>query len=885
MRATVFYSLNKKTPFLVLILSLLTTLGLFAQPRSGRSWGGADNSARNIGRFYGKVVDENGKGIGFATIQLIGKQFDRQTKKLKEGLIAGQITEENGDFSLEKLPIRGEFTLKISVLGYASMEKTVSFGVSGGKPQKGQGGRPSQGRGSWGGSMGGANFDKDLGNIMLNPDVKTLKEVVVKGEAANVQLALDRKIFKVDKDASAAGGTAEDALKNVPSLSVDLDGNLTLRNASPQLFVDGRPTQLSLDQISADEIETVEVITNPSAKYDASGGQAGIVNIVLKKNRRIGYNGSVRAGVDSRGGVNGGGNINLREGKVNIFLSGNYFGRKRVGETETRRENLFGNPLTNVLQLGEDDNGGFFSSLRGGFDWFVDNRNTVTFQGAYRRGQFDSDNLLNTTTDTLLSGFTNSSQSIRTTDRDRGFQGVGGSILYKHNFPKQGKFLTADINYNRFTNNNLSLFETEFLESGFSSRERQEGGGGSTFITIQADYEEPIGKNGKIELGARGAFRDYENSNANLVFDPDQNQFIRIFNFADEYSFKDDILAAYVTFSQEFKKWGYQVGLRAESSRYTGTLPEAQATFENDFPFNLFPSAFITRRLNEADNIQLSYTRRINRPSFFNLIPFTDFTDSLNLRRGNPDLIPEFTNSVELTYQNIFDKGDNLLVSAYFKQASNLITTFQVNEFDETLGQEVVVTTYENSNSSLAYGVELTVRNTFAKIFELTSNLNLYNSRVDASNIEEGLINEQFTWFLKENLRIKIPKLFTLQINGQYQSRAAFTPSNNSGRFRGWRRNTNTAQGYTKDFWFIDVSIRKDILKRKGSLTLSVSDVFRSRQTGSFTESEFFIQDSWRLRNPQLVRLNFSYRFGKMDASLFKRKNTKIDNSGSEMMN
>ena len=889
MNSTLYYYSKKMLP-LVLVLLWGNTI---AQERPGRPGGNSDRREQmKIGRFYGKVVDEDGKGIGFAAIQLFGQEFDRETKTLKEVLIAGQITEDNGDFSLEKLPIFGDFTLKVSILGYADFEKQVTFGMK--RPERGQG-KPSAGQGRPGGGAyrggGGFNpgamdkFDVDLGNIVMATDAETLDEIVVKGEATNVKLALDRKIFRVDKDASATGGTAEDALRNVPSLNVDVDGNLTLRNASPQLFVDGRPTTLTLDQISADEIENVEVITNPSAKFDASGGQAGIVNIVLKKERRIGYNGNVRGGFDTQGGGNFSGSLNLREGKVNAFIGGNFFGRVRNGENETDRQNLFGTPLTNVLQTGENRGGGFFASARAGLDWFVDNRNTLTFEGNIRRGKFTSEDQLTTTTDSLFDSGIIVGEQIRDTDGERQFTAYSGAVLFKHLFPKKGKFITADARISAFTFDNLTDFTTAF-DSGISTLERQEGGGASSFITFQTDYEEPVGSNGKVELGARAAFRIYDNSNSSLFFDEEEGSFVRVPTFADEYEFNDDVLAAYATYSQDFDKWSYQFGLRAESSRYTGTLPESQQTFENDFPISLFPSAFVTRKINDKDNLQLSYSRRINRPNFFTLIPFTDFTDSLNLRRGNPDLTPEFTNSFELTYQNIFEKGDNILISAYYKSASDLITTYQFSEFDPGLQREVIIQTFENSNNSYAYGMEFTTRNTFAKIFTLVSNLNLYNARVDASNIQEGLVNDQFTWFLKENLQVKIPKGFTLQINGQYQSRTAFDINSNTGRFRGFRRqSTNTAQGYTIPVWFVDVSIRKSIMKRKGTITASMSDVFGTRQTGAFADTEFFIQETWRLRQPQVVRVNFFYRFGKADTSIFKRKNTNSGSDGGELMN
>ena len=526
-----------------------------------------------------------------------------------------------------------------------------------------------------------------------------------------------------------------------------------------------------------------------------------------------------------------------------------------------------------------------FPAFAGGLTGSLDNRNTITFAGNYRRGQFEPDTDLTTFTDSLFSNRIGTSESIRLSRTERGFESLGGSILFKHLFPKKGKELTADINYSGFTSENDGSFETRFLDSGISTTESQIGDSESDFITIQTDYVEPFGENIKLETGLRAQIRNYSSNNANFFNDPETSQPIRVPNFADEYEFEDQVLAAYASFSQEFDEWGYQLGLRAESSQYTGTLPESQTTFENDYPISLFPSVFLTRKINESDNLQLSYSRRINRPSFFQLIPFTDFSDSLNLSRGNPNLLPEFTNSFEINYQNIFDKGDNLLVTLYYKDATDLITSYQFAEFIDALDKEVIITTSENSNKSTAYGAEITLRNTLAKGFDMTSNLNLYNSRVDASNIDENLINDQFTWTFKENINWQIPKLFRLQITGEYRSRAAFSPSSGNSRYRGPRRTTNTAQGYSKDRWNIDIAIRKDIFKRKGSLTLSIRDIFRSRISGSYSESEFFIQDSWRLRNPQTASLNFSYRFGKPDVSLFKRKNNNVNSDGADLMN
>lgn len=868
----------KKYGWLAIILCFAFYFPLDAQ-EGGRPGGNAGaREAMNIGRFYGKVVDENGSGVGFATVQLFGMRFDTLTRTRKEGLIAGQITEENGDFSLEKLPVAGEFRLEVSFLGYITIEQKVSFGIS----QESAG----RARRSSGNGFAAGNFDVDLGNISLSASSTTLETVTVVGEVNQLTLALDRKIYRVDKNATATGGTAEDALRNVPSLSIDLNGNLTLRNASPQLFVDGRPTNLTLDQIPADGIETVEVITNPSAKYDASGGQAGIVNIVLKKERRIGYNGSVRLGADSRGGVNAGGNINAREGKINVAVSGFLNGRQSWGESETNRQNFFGLPLTNVLQTSENRSDGYFARGQADVDWFMDNRNTLTFRGSVMRGQFGSDDDLLIRTDSLFYSGTTVGEALRISASQREFRRTGAAILYKHLFPKKGKELTADFDYGSMAMDNTGAFNTQYLNSGWESRERQNGGGGSDFYTLQLDYADPLTDKLKLETGARASIRRFDNNNSSSIFNSSLNDWIPVDNFADRYKFDDAIYAAYATLSYQLPNWGFQAGLRAESSQYTGTLPDEGLNFENDYPLSLFPSFFITRKFSEAENIQLSYSRRINRPNFFQLMPFTDFSDSLNLRRGNPDLLPEFTNSLEASYQKIFKENHNLLVSIYYKQANDLMTAYQFTEYIPGLDREVVISTYRNANNSKAYGLEVTLRNKLHKNVELSTNVNLYNSRINASNVEVNLTDDRFSWFAKENLTINLPSNFNLQISGEYRSRASFSPEDNSGRRGGFRGgNVNTAQGYTLENWFVDAAVRKDMFKRKVSMTLSIQDIFRSRRSGTHAENDFFIQDSWRIRNPQTVRLNLSYRFGKSDASLLRRKNTNQNSEGSDLMN
>jgi uncharacterized membrane protein YgcG len=875
----------KNWAFALLIILAAFTQSL-AQPPN-RSNGGGQSVT---GRFYGKIIDEaTANGLAYASVQLIGMRFDTLSRKPMEFVFAGQLTHENGEFSLENVPLRGEYTLKINYLGYATLEKKVSFSE--------QGGRGSGGRGQgMSGGLSGTVVEKDLGNIKLAASSSLLKEVVIQGDAGQVSLALDKKVYRVDKDNVAAGGTAEDALKNVPSLNVDIDGNLTMRNAAPQIFVDGRPTNLTLDQIPADAIDNVEVISNPSAKYDASGGGAGIVNIVLKKERRIGYNGSVRAGVDMRGRANLNTDLNAREGKFNAFIGLNLNQRRNIssGGTDRYNNDFFGVPTSTINQSNAPKNSGLFAMGRGGLDWFINNRNTLTLSGNYHGGSFEAtDALYKIETffpDTLP---TYSTVSVRNSETERAFRNMGSQLLFKHLFPKEGKEYSADVNYSQSKFENTGNFVTDFSNLSTNSRERQEGEGGNDFLTLQTDFVNPITKTQKIEMGARAAIRNYRSENGNFAFDEAQGIYIYVPGFTDKYKFNDQVYAAYTTYSQSFTKWGYQVGLRAESSKYTGTLLDRDTTFENVFPVSLFPSAFLNYKVNEQDNLQLSYTRRINRPSFFNLIPFTDFSDSLNLSRGNPGLVPEFANSIELSYQNIINRQHNFLTSIYLKKSSNLITRFTYSEYDDVLQRYIGISTFENANSSMAYGLEFTLKNTFWKILELTSNCNFYNSILEltGSDLEDNKA-EQFTWFVKENLSLKLPKNFTIQFNGSYQSRTSFDTGGGGGGGRGgghgggggggWGGPSSSAQGYSIPVWYVDGSIRKDIWKRKGSITIGIQDIFKSRKTGSHTTSDLFTQDSWRRRDAQLVRVNFSYRFGKFDVSLFRRKNSRVESDGME---
>ncbi|MBI4930708.1 MAG: TonB-dependent receptor [Bacteroidetes bacterium] len=864
-----------------------TGMGLFAQ------WGGGGGNWKEmsekmkVGHFYGKIVDStNNKGVEFASVQLIGNVFDTTTKTMKKDVVvAGQLTEANGDFSLEKINVMGKFKLKIIAMGYALKEIAISFDVDMEKIKNG------------GMSMLSA-MDKDLGNIKIRPQAKQLKEVEIVSTASVMELKLDKKVFNVEKNMISTGGTAEDVMKQVPSVSVDADGNVTMRNASPQIFVDGKPTTLTLDQIPADAIQSVEIISNPSAKYDASGGEGGILNIVLKKEKRMGYNGNIRAGIDQHLRFNGGADMNARDGKINAFISGNFNQRYSLTTGKTNRENLIGYPLTTISQTQNSITNGYFGMGRAGVDYFMNNRNTFTLSGNYMTGRFKPEDSLHTQTDTVYPVYTNFSSYNRISNTKRRFGNTGASFQYKHIFPREGEEWTADLNYNQSQFVWLGDYTSKYYDAsgnstGLNIFQNMSGNGYNKIFTGQTDLVLPLNSKdtsgkAKIETGIRGSYRDFLSKTDNFLKDDSTGDFNLIKNQSTHYKFIDQVYAGYVTYGMHKNKFSWQIGLRGESSSYIGELIDSNKTFKNIFPISLFPSCSSTYDLNGKDNFQFSYSRRINRPSFFQIIPFTDYSDSLNLKRGNPALKPEFTHSLELSYLKTINSSNNILATVYFKNTDGLITGYQTREYDSTLQRMAIVNTYENADQTYVYGAELTSKHGIKKWLDFTFNFNVYYSLMDAKNVEANLTNEQFSWFTKENFTFKLPKNFSIQLNPEYRSQASVPVSRGDTKYGGMSgfqsSPTSTAQGYIKARYSVDAAIKYEFMKNKAaSLSVNIRDIFGTDINETVTNSAYFNQTTSRLRDPRLVRVNFSYRFGKFDTSIFKRKNMKVNTDGMEI--
>lgn len=804
-----------------------------------------------IGIVYGKLQDAKSKqAIPYASVALL-RQKD-------SSLVTGMLSETNGDFRLENLPF-GAFLLRINFMGYQTLYKKVAV-----SPQ---------------------NMSQDLGNIRLAINTKVLNEVEVTGQRSAFQMGIDKKVFNVDRNLVSAGGTAADVLKNVPSVNVDIDGNVQVRNSAPNIFVDGKPSTLTIDQIPADAIESIELITNPSARYDAEG-MSGILNIVLKKNRKAGFNGMINGGIGTNDKYNAGGNFNVRQGKWNVSLNYNFNAHRNWGDGTTDRTNFStpGIARDYTSQISESVNGGRFQFGRLGLDYYLDNRNTISVGQNIVNGKFSN-------RETLESIFSDADKmatggQTRFTDGDFSFRNYTTTLGYKHLFAEPNKELTADFSMNKSNNDRNGGFSTQFRDPagnpiGAPFIQSNLSEGKTDFYTVQADYVDPIGATGKFETGVKATIREY--SSDYDVFDGEAHT-QRIDSLSTDYRYNEQIYAAYLNYSNAIKNFGYQLGLRAEQYVYAGEIPSRGMKFNpTKARPGLFPSAYLTYKLPKEQELQLNYSRRVNRPNFFQLIPYREISDPQNQREGNPDLKPEYTNSLEFSYMKTWKKH-NFLGSLYYRNTNNLITSIST-----VIGRDSLLSTFVNANKSLSYGAELTMKNNIMQGWDITANANLYQQEIDVFNDKTGtyIKNSGFSWMAKISSETKLPAGFTFQVTANYQSPTITLPAGGGrggGGGGGFMMIPTSAQGTIKGLSAVDLALRKDFGKSKAfSATLALNDVFNTRQFELDQTDIAFSQHYLRKRESRILRLNLSYRFGKFDAQLFKRRNNRSGSEGMQM--
>lgn len=870
----------------LLIILLLVGSNVFAQMPGM----GAKGGMPKMGKVYGRLADDKtGKALDAATVLYL------QVKDGKDVLVKNALSQPNGEFSLDELPMLGQFKIAILANGYKQHEQPVTWDL--GALMKGAGSMKGGGDYSNMSSIPSGATDllnllsKDIGTIRLELLNQQLAGVTVTADIPTFTLQGEKRIFNVDKNLTSQGGTAQDVMKNVPGVLVDPDGKVTIRNSTPQLLIEGRQSPLQLDQIPADAIESVEVITNPSAKYDAEGGTGGILNIVLKKNRKTGYNGGLRAGVDSRGGGSLGGDFNYRNGKVNLSLVGQSMLMRNNTTGSNERTDFSSTPSLHTFQDDVNKTRGGFAFGRIGLDYFLNNRTTLSLGYVKVHGQFKPEDNLNITSDSLFNSGARSAWSQRHTEGTNQFDMNGIQLGMKHLFQKPGKEWTFDASANRGKNSNDNRYTTSFFNDPQrsdrygSAGQRTAGNGESNFYNIQSDFAQPIRKTDKLELGVKATIRQVKSNIDNYLNIGNLDTLIP--NIYSRYKNLDQVYAAYASYSGNINaNTSFQVGLRAEGSQYEGTLEKNGQTFSNSYPVSLFPSVFFTHKLKKDQQLQFSYRRGINRPNFFQQLPFTDYTDPLNIRQGNPGLSPEFTNSVDGTYIKNFTRSNYVMASIYYRHSNNLITQYQTIDTNVFTKEPALISSYINANSSDRYGLELTSGWDVYKWWNLLANVNLYNATLNTGDAGTTTSNTTyFSGFGKLTNNFKLPKKFSFQLSGVYQSRTNLLPDSKNEGYRGGfnQQSNSSSQGYLEANWSVDAALRWTFLKNDmASLSLSVNDIFATRRFSQHTENEYFVQDYSRLVNPQLVRLNFSWRFGKMDTDLFRRKNIKGQMEGMQ---
>lgn len=796
----------------------------------------AQNKSPETITVSGKIIEEGSNvPLEYATVSFIDAQ----------GNVAnGGITDTKGSFSLKIPP--GVYTVKYEFISYETKEV------------------PNQ------------NLRKNttLPTVSLALDTESLDEVVIRAETTEVQVRLDKKIYNIGKDLTTSGATVSDALSNVPSVNVDVEGAISLRgNENVRILINGKPSAIAgfgstdaLRQLPAEAIERVEVITSPSARYDAEG-TAGILNIILRKEKTLGLNGSIttNVGVPTTSGVSG--NINLRTDNFNIFNTtslryrdapGNAFFNNQYFPTtftdpDTGEEITTDPRFDRVIEDREYErqDQGFNTNL--GIEYFLTERSSITASGFLRLGD-DED--LTTNNARKFSDGTLQETTVREeleTEKDESYQ---FSLNYVNNFNDEGHKLTADFQYENdkeeersfITERRIQPSSFDFPSEDILNKETQKE------YLIQADYVLPIGENAQFEAGYRGNFEN-EETDYTLNQENENGVFVRNDTLSNIFDYTENVNAVYTQYGNKFGKFSFLLGLRLEQTQLKGKIEsnldedafsetlgvDIDTNFDKNY-LGLFPTVNLIYELAERENITLGYNRRINRPRGWFINPFPSRSSVTNVFQGNPDLDPAYASAFDLGYLKRWDKL-TLTTSIYYQYETDSFERIQEQTGQVINGVNVVRTIPINLSTNERYGFEFGLLYNPAKWFRLNGSFNYFNFSSDGSfnGVEYGTEND--SWFARGSAKVSLPWKIDWQTNAFY------------------RGPTNNAQTETEGLLSINLAFSKDIINDNGTIGVNVSDLLNSRKRRSFTSTDTFTSDSefqWRERS---VNLSFTYRF------------------------
>jgi iron complex outermembrane receptor protein len=782
--------------FSILILILVKVIPLFSQNHSGKISGLVVDSLKNT-------------PIDFANVQLL-----KDT-----AVLTSQFTIQDGTFSFAGFP-SGKYTLKISIVGYENQISYIDFNTK----------------------------NKDyVGKYSLVAKSHLLNEVQVLGEKALVESLIDRKVFNVDKLILSPSESALNVLKNIPSVDVDMNGIVSIRqNSQVQILIDGRPSTLSakslLEQIPANTISRIEVVTNPNSKYDAAG-TGGIINIIQKRNRKAGYNGNVNVGVGARQKYNTGFALNYNTAKLNFASNYSYRYWELTNDlgffsTNLRPDTTFFYDLKTRWMSKQHTN-----HINTALDYEINKMNKLSVSGTFDyMKQFSPEDLENRILDENQIVSQLYQRKMRQQETTPAFS---GELNYRRFFKVAGQELTAGANYSSSLNSSTLKYDTRDYNPNYvplatpPRKEEHFPLNGSQFFSVQTDYVHPFSKGKKLEVGFKSTMRNLDNELLAKIYNYQTNNFEIDKIRTNRFLYKEQINALYAIFGGEIKNVQYRFGNRIEhTSLNTNQLAIIRDT--NQVYFSYFPSFYLLKKLKNSQQVQFAYSKRINRPSISQLNPVTNFPDTLFLGRGNPNLQPEYVQSFETGYSKNCDKV-YLGSTFYYRRSSNLITGITIQQENG-----VSVTVPQNIKSTQSYGLEFTGNYKLSDKIGFNGSANIFQRVVNAGNINADFMNTSLSWVARLNSNVKLTKAAEMQFNYNYVSRMVVAQASNAPSYG------------------IDGSFRLSVLNKQGSFTASVSDIFNTLQYSQFSFGDNFTNTSLYKGESRVINLSMSYKFGKV---------------------
>ncbi len=755
-------------------------------------------------------------------------------------LAKGTSTDANGSFTIE-IPF-GRYYLRANLIGYnfASVSGIV---------------------------INANNTNVSLDPISLTTGNATTEEILVEGEKSMIEFRPDKKVFNVSKNMTSQGGTLIDLLKEIPAVTVDQDNNVSLRGSEGvKIMIDGRTSGLEgsnrtaiLEQIPASEVESIELVTNPSAKYEAEGS-SGIINIILKKseNTGFGYHGTVGLNLGTKDKYNGQFSLSLKNNKVNIYGNYNYNSRQFSSGGFDQRYNYISNDayFTDVTNSGRRKMQGHMVKL--GLDYFVDKHNTIGLLFSFRdskRGRSD----LGTSMEYDPSGSLISHYFNTVNSDDDGFN-YDISANYMLRFKRPQQVLSAEVTFSRdkdedFTN----TFDTYYTPVNLTPSNRNEiENETDDSYSAQVDYVHPFTKDIKLETGYRGTYKKRDDDFRVEELDYNLNQYVTDYNYSNRFIYKEQIHGVYAIYTQQLGSFGFSLGTRAEQTIVNGELVNPSRLFKRSY-IDFFPSASISQKLSKTSELQLSYARRVNRPRLRQLNPFVSVSmmgGSNSLSQGNPDLNPEFTDSYEFSYIH------NLPFATVTPSIFLRETKDEIARSIELIDSVTTLTSFVNYNSSRSYGGELLLTSQPFKFWSLNGTFSYYKSEVDATNLGSGLKNSGYSWSARASSNLILPQEFSLQLSYMYHGKRI------------------SAQGTFEPMQMLDAGLKKDLFDKKLSVTLRVSDILNTGKFSANIFGENFSQVFERTRDSRNVFLNITYKFGQQEKKQDRKKrNENNDNN------